>query len=146
MTLLQIGSLLFLLWNSICDIRKKEIVPVSIGIFAGIRLLYLFFQIPDMRDRVFMELTFIAAGMLPGLVLYIVGRIHPNTIGQGDGLVLMVTGLYVGIKEVWEIVMWAFLLAGLWCICLLCLKKCKRTSSVPFVPFLLTGEVLSILL
>lgn len=140
--ILQIGVICFLVWNSIWDLRKREIAPCSVPVFLGIRLLTVLWVLICGKTMIFAELGKAIIGMIPGILLFAIGRICPQSIGQGDGIVLAVTGSYLGVKAVLTILMWAFLVAFIWCVMFLCLKKYGVKSQFPFIPFLLLGEML----
>lgn len=137
--LLEVGVFLFLLWNSWNDIRKREIVPWSILLFLVFRLLIFLIQIPKLDGQVWAEVMEMATGVIPGILVLIIGRVSRGMIGMGDGLVLIVIGAYIGATAVISVMMWSFLGASVWCMVFLCLKRYRLKSRIPFVPFLLMG-------
>ena len=78
--------------HSVEDIREKKI-SVTITLFSGIVgiILHLLFQ----NQSIYAML----AGMLPGIGIFILGRLTKGKIGMGDGLVFMLTGLYRGLAD-----------------------------------------------
>ena len=78
--------------HSVEDIREKKI-SVTITLFSGIVgiILHLLFQ----NQSIYAML----AGMLPGIGIFILGRLTKGKIGMGDGLVFMLTGLYLGLED-----------------------------------------------
>lgn len=141
---LQIGAMLFLVWNSIKDIGKKKISLISVLIFCAFRLLYFLLHLSEVQNDLPASIAVLLTGLLPGTFLCAVGKISRGALGIGDGIVIIVTGLYVGFTATLVMIMWAFFLAFFWSIGLLLLRKYTPKSSFPFVPFLLMGLLLSI--
>ena len=80
-------------------------------------------------------------GMLLGVILLFVGICSEGKIGVGDGVLLTVTGAYLGLKENLTLFFCALVLCGLWAAGLLILHKKQKTDSIPFVPFLLAAYI-----
>lgn len=72
-----------------------------------------------------------------GFWLFIFSKLLGGSIGEGDGLLLMSTGLLLGIKENVALFVIALFLACLFSILLILWKKAKACTTIPFVPFLL---------
>ncbi|MCI8374491.1 MAG: hypothetical protein HFI29_03505 [Lachnospiraceae bacterium] len=125
------GSVLaLLLINGLLDLKKGEVSLLSLGGFAllgaGLNLA-LGFQRP-------WEL---AGGIAIGLALLILAFLTGEAIGFGDGLLLGVTGIYLGF---WENL--RLLALGTLCCALIqgigvALRKVRLKDRVPLVPFLL---------
>ena len=60
-------------------------------------------------------------------------------ISIGDGLLLIVTGIYLGLEENLKLFLCGLFLCGLWALGLVLLRKKSRKDSIPFVPFLLAA-------
>ena len=60
-----------------------------------------------------------------------------GNVGMGDGILLVVTGVYLGGSENLALFMMGLLLSALWSLGLLLLKKKGRKEEIAFVPFLL---------
>lgn len=114
---------------SIRDVRKREIsgVFVAAGILCG-----LFYQI--VRKEASFQNIFI--GCLPGISLMALAILTEGKVGFGDGLVVLMGGMYF---DFFDILWWIFVSFFL-CACfggiLIVLKKGNRKSELPFVPFL----------
>ena len=126
--------LIFLLWNGILDVRRQEVSLKSFWIFgiAGMMLnLWL-------RYQTWWEAL---GGVGVGVLLVAAAFLTGEAVGCGDGLLVCVTGLYLGI---WENI--SLLLAGT-AICALVmaagllLGKIRRKDRFPLVPFLLLAYV-----
>ena len=114
------------------DIRRKEI-RLNFVLFFGI-LGILFHMLFRMRS-----IGNLLLGMSVGVVLLLAGIFSEGKIGVGDGVLLTVTGAYLGVKENLTLFFVALVLCGLWAAGLLVLHKKRKTDSIPFVPFLLAA-------
>lgn len=127
----QICVLSFLGINSYFDIRKGEISLRVAAAYMILGVFYLFLH----RQR----LLPLLAGVLPGLLLLCIGKVSGGALGLGDGLIVLVAGLYMGIWKTLEFITVAVLLAAVWAGILIFGKKGGGKASFPFVPFLLAA-------
>ncbi len=124
--------------HSLEDIREKKIT-VNITLFSGIIgiLMHLLFQ----NQSIYEMLT----GTLPGAGILLLSCVTNGKIGMGDGIVFMLTGLYLGLGKNILLMCIAFLLAGVFGIFLLIQKEGRANEKMPLVPFLFLGYGLMIL-
>lgn len=130
----QICILSFLGLNSCFDLRRKQISLVLVVLYVILSVPYLIWY----RQKSVLFL----AGALPGILMLCIGKASGGALGQGDGLVILVSGLYMGIWRTVEWIMSALLLAAAWAGFLLVVKKKGWKESFPFVPFLLAAYIL----
>ena len=77
-------------------------------------------------------------------IIFIVLSMVSKEIGTGDGVLLVILGLMVGIRRLISILFVALILCAA-VAAVLCLSgKATRKSRVPFVPFLLGGFLITI--
>lgn len=88
----------------------------------------------------------LAAGMLPGVCLLAAAWATREKIGYGDGWVLLVCGLYMGAARALAVLMTALLLACPAALYRLVFQKADKNTTMAFVPFLLAGNLLYLLL
>ncbi len=81
-------------------------------------------------------------GCAVGICIILLSKITGGKIGAGDGLLLCVTGLGLGLWVNLELFGIALFLAALLSILLLILRLADRQKSIPFVPFLLSGYII----
>lgn len=121
---------LLLVWNAWQDCRKREIVPVSLCIFlAGgilVNMVYAY-QTPGN----------IAGGLLIGAGMLLLSQLSRGAVGKGDGYLLCVAGLYLGMAETLALLLGGLLLCAAWALLLLALKRAEKNTDIPFIPFLL---------
>ncbi|MBO5373514.1 MAG: prepilin peptidase [Lachnospiraceae bacterium] len=124
--------------HSIEDIKRKKIT-VSITLFSAILciLLHLLFR----NESIYSML----AGMLSGTVIVLLSKLSKGRISMGDGVVLMLTGLYLGFWENLCLMFLAFSLASIWGIYQLLVRHKSKDERMAFVPFLFVGYVLLVL-
>ena len=114
------------------DIKKKQI-HINPVLFFGI-LGVLFHMIWRMQS-----IENLLLGMSVGVVLLILSALTGGRIGAGDAVLLIVTGIYLGLEQNLELFLSGLFLCSLWALGLLVLRKGNRTDRIPFVPFLLAA-------
>lgn len=80
-------------------------------------------------------------GILPGGLLWFLSRRKRESIGNGDGAVVMGLGWAIGLEKIWSVLMGGFLLAGCLGVILLITGR-KKTLEIPFIPFLFVSFLL----
>lgn len=124
--------------HSIEDIREKKIT-VNITLLSGIAgvFMHLLFQNQSIYEML--------AGTLPGIGILLAGCLTKGKIGTGDGIVFMLTGLYLGFGKNMLLMVISFLLAGVFGLFLLIQKRSGADEKLPLIPFLFLGYGLMIL-
>lgn len=111
------------------DYRRKRVLvyPVLAFAIAGLVL-----------HLCYMDITIfnMLAGIAIGCILLLVSRITGGRIGIGDGMILIVSGIYLGFTENIRLFFHGLLLCGIWSLFLLVIRKRKRDEEIAFVPFL----------
>lgn len=74
--------------------------------------------------------------LLPGIVLLGLGWLSHWQIGAGDGMIILVMGIWLGIWETFAVVFMGMFLCSIFCGGLLLFRKVGRKTKVPFIPFL----------
>lgn len=123
--------------HSLEDIKEKKIT-VNITMLSGIIgiVLHLFFQNQSIYEML--------AGTLPGFGILLLNRLTKGKIGIGDGIVFMLTGLYLGFGKNMMLMLLAFVLAGFYGLFLLIKGAEQREEKMPLIPFLFLGYGLMI--
>lgn len=124
--------LILLMICAIEDFKRKEVTVTYILLFgiAGV-VLHLFYPNCSIYS--------ILWGLLLGISVMAVSLLSRGSIGMGDGILLAVTGIYLGGYENLELFLVGLFLAGIWSLGLLVLKKKKRKEQIAFIPFLLVA-------
>ena len=124
--------------QSVWDWRYRQI-PIAITLAGGVMGLLL----SMMRERSLIDLCM---GLVPGLVCLGLGWITREAIGYGDGFLLCAMGMYKSLEDIVGIIVLASSLAGVFGMVLIIFCKKKGKDQIPFVPFLLVGAVVYMML
>lgn len=125
---------LIIILGVICvfDIKKKKIPVYMLIILAAAGI------ISNLTVGEFnIEKRIIA--MLPGIIMIMVSMVTKQQIGYGDGLIILLMGLYINIDDILSIVLSAFLVSSVFAIILMTVFKKKKNFEMAFSPFLLIG-------
>lgn len=126
---LVLGLLGFCSWE---DMKGKELTVVYILLFGVCGMLFHFFS-------PVCSIYSILAGMMLGIAMMLVSLATRGMVGLGDGLLLTVTGVYLGGMGNLELFFIGLLLAACWSLGLIVLKKKRGKEQIAFVPFLLAS-------
>ena len=85
-------------------------------------------------------------GILLGAALLFLAFVTREEIGYGDGWLVLVMGMSLGLKFSFLSFLLALGISALVGGCLLIFRKVRRNYRLPFAPFLLAGSVLSLAL
>ena len=133
MTTLILLIFLFLcsVWD--CKVRKIPLWICHVGVFFIIMCELLTKEI---------SLQKMIGGILVGLFLLGLTKITRGQIGLGDGIVFIVIGLGIGLKESFLLLLESLFLLFLFCLIGLIVKKIKIKQRIPFLPFVFTAYFL----
>lgn len=84
----------------------------------------------------------VVGGMVPGILLMAFSKISDESVGYGDGMVLMVCGMVLGIEKVGALFLLALLIlmpVALW---KLVIRKSGGKEEIAFLPYLLTAYLI----
>ena len=81
-------------------------------------------------------------GILPGVFVLILAWSTRESIGYGDGLVILSMGCFYALGQMIGIVMLAITFAGIAALVLLVFLHKNRKCELPFVPFLLGAHLI----
>lgn len=131
MTELFLINLIVATLLSICsfyDLKQKEVPLLPIVIVGIGGILYIIFGVE--------KISYIAGAGL-GILCLLFGKITEESLGYGDGYLLLAIGLLIGLKKNIALLIIALFLSAIFSMVLLILKKGNRKTTIPFVPFLL---------
>ena len=120
---------IFLLYEAIVDIKMKSLrlgifpVAAAVGLVCGI-----------IKGLSWYDFVL---SIIPGLILILISILTREAIGLGDGLGVIVIGLYCGIVDCFVLCCIAFLFSAIFSVLLVIIKHRKREFRIPFYPFLL---------
>lgn len=124
-------ELIFGIWISLLsyiDFKNKEI-PLWFSLLGGCVGVFFCF----LEGRVW---TNVIIACVPGILALIFSRLTQEVLGYGDGIVLVIMGIYMSISQILSIGMLAFILAGVIALVLVVVFRKKGDYQIPFIPFL----------
>ncbi|MEE8885938.1 MAG: hypothetical protein SOI56_05110 [Eubacteriales bacterium] len=118
------------------DIRRREIllIPTVAGVAAG--AVYVIFTNEGTSPGAFF--FYFLASAAPGIFLMLLAVATKGKVGCGDGIIVLMTGVWTGFLIVQLSLMAALILV-------LIIGLSMRRKEVPFVPFLAAGYVVALL-
>lgn len=120
---------------SVEDIWKRQVHVAVISIFGIIGIvLHVYYAKQSAFD--------LFAGMLVGIVLYIISILSGGRIGRGDALLVTSMGTYLGFWDNLTVLWMASVMAAVFGVMILIFLKKEREKRLPFVPFLLVAYLL----
>lgn len=86
-----------------------------------------------------MELSIIEIllGMGIGMMILFFGLWSGGSVGRADGMILVVSGIFLGFEKNVEVFVMGLFLAGITSLFLSVIRRKGRTYRIPFAPFLL---------
>lgn len=131
---LQGTEFLFLGLGTYFDIKDQEIPLTFLLVFGGLGIIYnVVWKYQTLQN--------VLIGICIGGLFLFVGWLTQEAIGYGDGLGLVILGLFEGWQGMIPIVFGAFLLSGVYGIWRLIGLQKSRNDVMPFFPFLLIARM-----
>lgn len=84
--------------------------------------------------------TFVTS-ILPGCVMLVLSKLSRGGVGEGDGMLLIVAGLFLGAQDTVQILFAACVFAAGYAVFLVAGKKKDRKYEIAFVPFLFAAYI-----
>lgn len=140
---LYTGLLGYLAIETRNDIRSREISMATAGI-SGILALLLRIWTGSLTGDL-KGLADLAVSVMPGIVLLAAGKVTRQAIGYGDGILLLICGLYLGGRMALVIFVTGLFFLFPVSLILLLSGKVKKEDELPFAPFLLLAYLVWLL-
>lgn len=119
---------------SLEDIRRKEIECMKVLLFGVIGVsLHLYLGQVSVYDML------LGAGM--GIIVMLCSLLSGGMIGMGDGLVIMVTGIFLGARKNMQMLCCGLIIAAIISLFLMVCRKKKKHESIPLMPCLLLAYI-----
>ncbi len=141
LVVIQFLDLLFsYLLLSVIDIQTHQI-PDSFLIYIGFSQLFYRLYVMPLEGLLWELLT----GLIVGVLLLLLSVLTKGSFGMGDAKLLGVTAAFTGVSYLVQIIFWGMLCAFVYSIYLLACKKGSKKTELPFVPFLMGGMIVHML-
>lgn len=127
-----IAAIIFILIGTIFDIKKKEI-PILLIVIFGIVSIALAVRVENQNWQM------VLFSLIPGATMLALSLCTRESIGYGDGFVVLVLGVLLGISKCLSCVFLGFFLSSVYSLLLLVFKKVNGKSRFPYMPFLAVG-------
>lgn len=114
------------------DVDKK-IVPD--GVVLALLITGFIFNIFEIKDfnGIFEGITGALAG---GFVMLVLSFFSNSKLGEGDVKLIAALGLCMGFLDVMNLILYAFIIGGVWAFVMIALKKNGPKDEIAFVPFI----------
>ncbi len=137
--ILEIFLGVFLLICTVTDIKSREIKPAVLLIFGAVAVgLYIYLRPVGLFEE--------AMGIFIGLCFTALYFITDEKIGLGDGLLMTVTGIFLGGRQNASLIMTAMLFSAFYSVTVLITKKADRKTKFAFVPFVFASYVIRLII
>ena len=131
----EISMVVLLLYAAYEDIKKKSI-PIYVlaisGALSTIAVGVKFFYLHESPVALLMT-------VIPGILLLAIAFMTNQSLGYGDGLLVLSMGPVFGLEKMILGMFLAFFLSSIISLLLYVLKKVGRKTEIPFVPFISIG-------
>lgn len=127
-------ELLFLGIGTYFDIRDRELPMTFLTAFGMLGVVCnVIWKYQSPEDA--------GIGCFVGAAFLVIGWMTKEAIGYGDGIGLMILGIFEGLKGMMPIVVGAFLLSGIYGLWNLMGLKKSGSDTMPFFPFMLLAFI-----
>lgn len=130
-----LAGLLLLAVTAAEDIREKKISVCIVTAFAIAAVIYRMASGEFYWQKVITD-------MLPGGMLVLISLLTGESIGYGDGVLVMTLGLWLGGIFTLTVTVTGIMISGIYGV--ICLLR-RKYDPIPFVPFLLIGMEVALL-
>lgn len=128
---------------SIFDMKTRK-VPV-VWLAAGVIIAVLVVLTECLCNPTIWQWYMLSAilGMIPGGFLILAGYLSKK-VGYGDGIVLVVVGIFIGYRSSFMLLGFSLLFMSLYCMGVLLFRKGSGNTKIPYLPFLTVTYVVGL--
>lgn len=131
---------LFLIVGMVWDFKNKSIPKKYVYAWSLVAITYVIFYLINGKSILDMVIA-----LIPGIVSLFLSFVTKEQIGIGDGIVILLTGFFLNIKDVMGMVFVAFIVLTIVTMVFLVTHLVSGKSRIPFIPFLFVGHLVCIL-
>lgn len=134
---MKITEIIVIVLLSVCAIEDIKEKVVSMSMIVGFGALGVIVQC-CLRN---VSIWSVLGGMGIGLLIIVLSCLTKGGIGIGDGMLLITTGIYLGVKENFLLLLVALFGVALWALLLILIQKITFKKEIPFIPFVWAAYV-----
>lgn len=127
----------FLLLCAYFDMKEKKIPCYLFFAFGIIGVLFLFIS----QEK---EVLPALQGAIVGIGVLFLAKVTEEGIGYGDGIILLITGMYLGLRQNVLLFLMAIILSSVFALLFWLVKRVDRKTELPFVPFLAAAFLIQV--
>lgn len=131
--------LIVLVIEAVTDFKKNEVNIIFPVLLAAAATVMFFFT----KD---ISLINAIIGTGEGLLLILISLLTKGEIGMGDGILLAACGLMLGGRDNLIMFFFACLSSAVVSALIMLIKKADKKTKIPFVPFMIPGFLIMVLL
>ena len=118
---------------------KEQQIHILLPVAAGLLGVFLWLERPQFT------LEELAGGVGIGMELLLTAWLSQGQVGAGDGVMIVVCGIFLGFWKNLELFFTALMFAALAALCLIIIKKKRRDYRMPFLPFVLAAYLVQLM-
>ncbi len=127
----RIFLVLIFIMGSFFDMKNKQLPRWFLGCGAAISFGLFLWEKP-------VGIWEMLVGVSIGFILLLIGKVTREALGYGDGILLGLTGIQMGVGTI-GVLSYGLILSAMVSLALLAVGKVNRKTTIPFVPFLGLG-------
>ena len=128
--------LIFLMMGTVFDLKRKSVPNKYLYIWSVLTIVLVIIEIFKGKNVIDIIL-----GVIPGIIFLFLAFVTREQIGSGDGWIIMLMGIFLGVNNVSKIIFVGFGILTLVSMTLLISRKAGKKTTIPFIPFLLMGFI-----
>lgn len=133
--------IIFLFYGAYCDIRDRCISKMYLVLFGMTSLVFILNELKEkgIAIETFSKLLY---AILPGIIMLAISKITQEQIGYGDGLLMMILGLYLGWKDLIVVFSISLIIIMAASVMIYIFRSKLKYKGIPFIPFLFISYLL----
>ena len=88
------------------------------------------------------SLNFWLINMIPGTIFLVIAKMGKESIGDGDGWLLLILGNCFWGMRIWEVFYLSVILLSLFSLWMIIRKQGNRKTQIPYIPFLWLADTM----
>lgn len=128
-----IFAAVFLMINTVWDLKKREVLLWSVLLFAAIGI-----AIALCGEK--QEIKSCFWGIFPGIAVMGAAALSRGAVGYGDGMAISVCGIYMGFVKTFAMLFYALSACSAVSVVLIAAGRRTCKTKVAFLPYLLLGH------